>query len=204
MSHPRNNTKHAAELLNILTAPVTDFDCGTLCAPGNGGVPVCCHAESVVPVLYKSEFEVLKRRTKLWRKYQPRTAHQRGLNKDMRSCDMLAVCKGAEFCERDNRSIVCRTFPFEPYLDHDGVLAGLVYNFEYLGTCPLVGSKHKVLPEFVDQSMQLWDRMFDLWPTEQDFYFLISQTIRRSFGQRRKTIPVHTRTGIRQFRTTRA
>jgi hypothetical protein len=165
--------KDIPELLDLLQAPVTDFDCGTLCAPDNGGVPLCCHAESIVPVLYKVEMAVLKRRTDLWRKYMPRTQHQEDLGADMRGCDMLAVCKGAEHCERDNRSITCRTFPFEPYLD-----------------------RYRILPEFIDQCLNLWQRMFELSHRERMFYFKISQGMRRSFGQKHQRIPVITRDGV--------
>jgi len=191
------------ELLGILSSPVTPFDCGTLCAPGNGGVPVCCHAESIVPVLYKAELAVLQKRSRLWRKYVPRTAQQKELVRDTRPCDVFAVCKGAEHCERDNRSIACRTFPFEPYLDHAGELAGLVYNYEFKGTCPLIGSRHLILPEFIDQSLRLWERTFEFSEEERQFYLGHSQSLRRSFAQRGKRIPVFTRAGLRRLPTAR-
>lgn len=184
------------ELLELLQSPVTDFDCGTLCAPGNGGVPVCCHAERIVPVLYKVEMAVLKRRSDLWRKYEPRTKDQHELASDMRGCDMLAVCKGAEHCERENRSLACRTFPFEPYLDHDRQLVGLVWNYDFAGTCPLIGSRHRIQPRFIEECLAMWQRMFELSFRERMFYFRISQTMRRSFGQKRRRIPVFTPDGV--------
>ena len=65
------------ELLSTLSVPVTDFDCGTLCAPGNGGVPVCCDKDLIVPVLYKTEYKLLRGRSDLWRPFRPETKKSR-------------------------------------------------------------------------------------------------------------------------------
>ena len=97
------------ELLATLTVPVTEIDCGTLCAPDNGGVPICCDKSRIVPVLYKKEYQVLRARSDLWRPFRPQTEQQRELGEDMRPCDRLCECKGVAHCERDNRSLACRT-----------------------------------------------------------------------------------------------
>jgi hypothetical protein len=60
-----------AVLLRTLQTPVTRFDCGTLCAGGNGGEPVFCHAPSVLPVLYRAELALLQKRSDLWRQHVP-------------------------------------------------------------------------------------------------------------------------------------
>lgn len=203
MSEPRLTRAQAEELLGILQSPVTAFDCGQLCAPDNGGQPLCCHAESIVPTLYKVEYEVLSKRTRMWSKYVPQDAHQRELASDMRNCDMLAVCKGAAHCERDNRSIVCRTFPLEPYIGHDGQLAGLVYNYDFEGRCPLVGSRHEVLDAFIEECTRLWERTFLYSEAERWFYEGHSQTLRRRFGQRGRPVPVFRRDGIFLYPTAR-
>ena len=191
------------ELLSILTVPVTDFDCGTLCAPGNGGVPVCCDKNLIVPVLYKTEYKLLRGRSDLWRPFRPETKQQHELGEDMRACDRLCECKGVAHCERDNRSIACRTFPLEPYLDHDGELAGLVYNLDFKGTCPLIGSKHPVQPIYIEQAMAMWTKAFSWSAKERLFYIEHSQTLRRSLGQQRRRIPVFTVDGLRRMPTTR-
>ena len=49
------------------------FDCGRKCAPLNNGEPVCCSTQNAVPVVHKVEFELLKRRTDLWSKFNPTT-----------------------------------------------------------------------------------------------------------------------------------
>lgn len=191
------------DLLQTLQSPVTEFDCGTLCAPGNGGVPVCCHAETIVPVLYKAEYAVLRKRSDLWGPYRPRTKTDEELLRDRRSCEVFAECKGHEYCERENRSLACRTFPFEPYLDHDGRLVGLIWYYDLAHLCPLIESKHRILPRFIRECISLWRKLFDAFPQEREVYFDASTSVRRSFGQKRRRIPVFTPQGIRRLPTRR-
>ena len=199
--HPGEQIRdnEAEALLDLLQAPVTDFDCGQLCAPGNGGVPVCCHAAAVVPVLYEAELRVLQRRSSLWRRYEPGDARQKEMVSEARPGDVFCVCRGVEHCERGNRSLACRTFPFEPYLDRDGELVGLVWGEDFRDLCPLITGPYPVRRDFVDQCLTLWERTFALSPAERDFYAEHSRTLRRSKGQRRESIRVLTRRGWRDY-----
>jgi hypothetical protein len=189
------------ELLSTLTVPVTEIDCGTLCAPDNDGVPICCDKSRIVPVLYKKEYQVLRARSDLWRPFRPENAQQRELGEDMRGCDKLCECKGVAHCERDNRSLACRTFPLEPYLDHDADLVGLVWNTDFDGTCPLVNSRHKVRADYIEQALTMWEKAFGWAPKEREFYMGHSQSMRRSYGQKRRKVPVFTVGGIRRMPT---
>jgi hypothetical protein len=191
------------ELLATLHAPVTDFDCGTLCAPDNDGVPICCDRDRVVPVLFRSEYSLLRERSDLWRPFRARTEQQKTLREDMRGCDRLCECKGVAHCERDNRSLACRTFPFEPYLDHDGQLAGLVWNYDFEGVCPLVAAKYAIRADYIDQCLRMWGQAFAWSEDEWEFHFGHSESLRRSFGQKRRPIPVFTREGIVEMPTRR-
>ena len=191
------------ELLDTLTVPCTDFDCGTLCAPDNDGIPVCCDKRLIVPVLYKTEYKLLRSRSKLWRPYRPQNAQQRELKSDTRACDAVCECRGVAHCERENRSIVCRTFPFEPYLDHDRQFVGLIYNQDFEELCPLTSGRHEIRADFVEQCTAMWEKAFAWSADEVDFYHEHSQTVRRSFGQRGKRIPVITREGRKMMPTRR-
>jgi hypothetical protein len=193
-----------AQLLDRLRSPVTAFDCGPLCAPGNGGVPVCCHAQSLVPVLYKAEFALLRRRSRLWRRFAPKTQAERAMLADGRPGDCFALCKGHLHCERENRSIACRTFPFEPYLDHDRKLAGLVFHYDFAHLCPLIRGGHVIEPQFVREAVAMWEQLFAFAASERALYFTASQSLRRSFGQKRRSIPVFTCEGLRDFPTRRS
>ncbi|MBL8754008.1 MAG: hypothetical protein JNK15_11980 [Planctomycetes bacterium] len=192
-----------AELLRTLQAPVTDFDCGTLCAPGNGGVPVCCNAAQVLPVLYKAELALLQKRSDLWRRHVPR-GQDAPLRAAARPCDVFAVCKGHTQCERHNRSLACRTFPFEPYLDHDARFVGIVFAFDQAHLCPLITSDHDISPQFIAECCAMWSRMLELDADERAFYAGCSRTLRRQFGALRRPIPVFTPTGVVACPTRRA
>src|SRR5436305_9583354 len=60
-----------ASLYDSFQAPVSRYDCGRKCAPLNGGEPVCCSTQNAVPVVHKVEFEMLKTRSDLWKKFKP-------------------------------------------------------------------------------------------------------------------------------------
>lgn len=186
----------------MLRSPVTSFDCGTLCAPTNGGVPVCCHAETILPVLYVAELALLQRRSDLWRRHVP-AGDDGSLGQRARPGDVFAVCKGHRHCERDNRSLACRSFPFEPYLDHDDRLAGLVFAFEYASLCPLIAGAHDILPQFVAECEAMWRRLFALDADERRFYAGCSRTLRRQFGRLGAPIPVFTARGVVPMPTSR-
>jgi hypothetical protein len=191
-----------ATLLRTLTAPVTKFDCGTLCAPGNGGVPVCCHAPSILPVLYKAELALLQKRSELWRQHVP-TGADAPLLQAARKCDVFAVCKGHTQCERDNRALACRTFPFEPYLDHDGHFVGIVFAYDMAHLCPLITSAHEIEADFVTQCCAMWRQLFASDDDERRFYAGLSCTLRRQFGRRGEACPVWTERGVLACPTSR-
>ncbi|MBM3537446.1 MAG: hypothetical protein FJX55_06385, partial [Alphaproteobacteria bacterium] len=93
-------------------APVSRFDCGRQCAPHNGGQPVCCDTRNAVPIVDKWEYQLLRSRSDLWRPFKPQSAVDRQIVADMHSECRAVECKGAAHCERDNRSVACRAFPF--------------------------------------------------------------------------------------------
>ncbi|EKR93282.1 hypothetical protein LEP1GSC163_1068 [Leptospira santarosai str. CBC379] len=139
----KNDPKHLAEdeisyYYSLLHEELTEFDCGELCKPDNDGIPFCCISDNAVPTLYRSEFSMLKKRTDLWKVWNPETEADKKMLSEYDSKETLfCECKGIQFCERENRSISCRTFPLEPYLDTRGVLVGLVFMKEFTGKCPL-------------------------------------------------------------------
>jgi hypothetical protein len=58
-------------LYDAFDAPVTDIDCGQMCAPNNPrGVPFCCDIHSAVPAAYRPEWDYLRAATDLWRPYR--------------------------------------------------------------------------------------------------------------------------------------
>lgn len=191
-----------ARLYDRFDAPVTDFDCGQLCAPLNDGIPVCCHGESVIPVLYKGELKMLLERTELWSRWVPQDEEERELEEDHDEF-ALATCKGVQHCERDNRSLNCRTFPLFPYFDHDDELAGLVYDYEAAeGKCPLVEMPQVVTVRYIEQALEFWAALAAGDERERKHYLDESATLRRRFGREREPVPVLTVDGVRDYPTT--
>ncbi|MCB1160666.1 MAG: hypothetical protein KDK45_24410, partial [Leptospiraceae bacterium] len=112
---------------SLLAEEVTGYDCGTLCSKDNGGEPFCCKVENAIPILYINEYKLVRSRTDLWSKWSPKTKEDKTFKKENEGLDTIfCECKGVQFCERNNRSISCRTFPLEPYIDKRGVIVGLV------------------------------------------------------------------------------
>ena len=112
-------------IYDIFNAPVSRFDCGKYCSPLNGGEPVCCSTQNAVPVVHKVEFELLKGRTDLWKKFKPYDYATRQIVEELTTDCTAIACKGGRFCERDNRTIACRGFPFYPYLTRQREFVGL-------------------------------------------------------------------------------
>lgn len=180
--------KEYEEFYKNLDSPVTGFDCGTLCAPGNNGIPVCCHGEQVVPVLYKSELKFLQQRTDMWTRYKAQTRPEKKLREDMRKFDTLAHCKGIEHCDRRYRSLVCRTFPFEPYVNQQGEFVGILFNDEYEGSCPLIGKPELIRPKFIRECFRFFQTIISRSKEDAEMYIDVSQTLRRRFAQKKRIV----------------
>lgn len=181
------------ELYAMLEGPVTKQDCGKFCAPKNNGVPVCCDANHAVPLLYQTEFAFLKSRSDLWHEWHPRPDHpdEAELLDDLSPNEIFCDCKGVQFCERENRSLACRTFPFEPYFDKEGGLVGLVFNEEFREKCPLVTTKRSLITQkTINRHFDFWDHFTDIKPSEFETYFENSKTLRRRRGQTKKDFTI--------------
>ncbi len=166
-----------------LVAPPTHFDCGTRCGPTNGGLPVCCGQETTVPVLYEQELAFLAERTKLWTRWQPLSWFDGSVDTTATEGEVLAFCKGVQHCERDNRSIVCRTFPFDPYTTNDGEILGLVYNRVLGERCWLHDRHGLIRGDFVRQNLAYWHLLFDRLPSEAQAFVRASAQLRRHHGR---------------------
>ncbi|PJZ68037.1 hypothetical protein CH373_18215 [Leptospira perolatii] len=176
---------------SLLQEEVTSFDCGSLCAPSNGGVPLCCQSDNALPALYKSEFEMLSARTDLWKAYVPTTKEEK---KEFSQYDHRKItfceCKGVAHCERENRSISCRTFPLEPYLDSRGVLVGLVFMKEFTEKCPLTQRAKEIRQEFIDSHFIFWEKLLFRLDSEYEVYWESSKAYRKWRKKTGKDFPI--------------
>ncbi len=176
-------------------APVSQFDCGRKCAPHNGGEPVCCSTEHAIPVADKPEFDLLRARTDLWRPYTPTDAQARRELADLHEDCVAIECKGARHCERDNRTMACRAFPFFPYMTRAGEILGLSYYWSFEDRCWVISNLGIVTPAFVRECIESYERVFAADRDEYDVYLRLAADMRRVFARRNAIIPIVGRDG---------
>lgn len=176
-------------------ASISRFDCGRKCAPLNGGEPVCCSTQHAVPVVQKVEWELLKRRTDMWRPFKAYDRATRDIVKELGSSCAAIECRGARHCERDNRSLACRAFPFFPYIDRKGAFIGLAYYWDFEDRCWVISNMQVVEPAFLRDFVAAFELLFERDPEEYDNFKSHSASMRRVFSRRRKAIPLIGREG---------
>jgi hypothetical protein len=178
-----------------LDAPVSRYDCGQYCAPHNGGVPVCCSTQHAIPVARVEEWKFLKGRTDLWRIYQPVTKAERKIKDELPNDCRALVCKGAALCERNHRTLSCRTFPFFPYITKDYAFAGLTYYWHFEDLCWVISNLQIVEHDFVREFVSTFELLFRRLPGELETFRDYSASMRRAFSRMKKTIPLIGRDG---------
>jgi hypothetical protein len=184
-----------AALYEGFTAPVSRFDCGRKCAPLNGGEPVCCSTQNAVPVVHKVEFDLLKGRTDLWSKFKPYDYATRQIVAELTSDCMAIHCKGARFCERDNRTIACRGFPFYPYLTRERQFIGIGTYWVFEDRCWMMSNIEIVDRAFVDQFIATYEALFVKDESEFKTYVDFSASARRVYSRWKRQIPLLGREG---------
>lgn len=177
------------------TAPVSRFDCGRKCAPHNDGVPVCCSVENAVPIVDKSEYALLKSRTDLWHDYVPKDAAGRKIVADMHANCAAVECKGVQFCERDNRAMACRAFPFFPYFTRAKELIGLAYYWDFEDRCWILSNLQVVDRAFVREFLTAYAALFAVDEEERNGMIEHSASMRRVFSRKNRAIPLIGREG---------
>ncbi|HZT21209.1 MAG TPA: hypothetical protein VFA23_17480 [Dongiaceae bacterium] len=195
MSQQHARPEDFARLYRIFEAPISRFDCGRRCSPLNGGEPVCCSTEHAVPVVDRAEWELLRSRTSLWRRYRPTDRAGRSIVADLAKSCLAIECKGVRHCERDNRTLACRSFPFFPYIDSKGAFIGLSVHWTFLDRCWVISNFGIVDTEFRRQFIAAYDYLFEIDPDELRTHKDYSAAMRRVFSRRRQPIPFMDREG---------
>lgn len=176
-------------------APVSRFDCGQKCAPLNGGSPVCCSTQAAVPVVHKVEFELLKTRTDLWTKFKPYDFSTRQIVEELTHDCCAVECKGAQHCERDNRTIACRGFPFFPYLTRQREFVGIGTYWTFEDRCWMMSNLEVVDRKFVEEFIATYESLFLKDPTEFKTYVDFSASARRVFSRWKRPLALLGRQG---------
>ena len=187
--------KHFEKIYDGFTAPIAGVDCGAKCAPLNGGVPVCCDTGHAIPIVDKAEWKLLKSRTDLWHGYKPDSPDGQAVVDEISSACKAIECKGARHCERDNRTIACRAFPFYPYIQSDGTVFGLAYYWTFEDRCWVMSNMGVVEQTYIDEFLASYDYMFKKDPDEYDLFKEQSANQRRVFSRAGRIIPLIGRDG---------
>ena len=184
-----------AQLYDGFNAPVSRFDCGRKCAPLNGGEPVCCSTQNAVPVVHKVEFELLKTRTDLWTKFKPYDYSTREIVAELTSDCTAIACKGARHCERDQRTIACRGFPFFPYITREREFVGIGTYWVFEDRCWMMSNLEVVDQKFIDEFVATYEALFVKDPSEFKTYVDFSAAARRVFSRWKRDISLLGRDG---------
>jgi len=187
--------EHYRRIYELLEVSISRFDCGRKCAPLNGGEPVCCSTQNAVPVVHKSEYKELQRRTDLWHDFKAYDSATRKIVKDLHKSCAAVECKGVAFCERDNRSLACRAFPFFPYMTREGKFIGLAFYWDFEDRCWVMSNLQIVDRVFVDEFVKAYEYLFTVDPREYETFVEYSATMRRVFSRKRRPIPLVGRDG---------
>ena len=183
------------ELYDKWQAPISRFECGAKCAPHNGGEPVCCSTQHAVPVVDKAEWRLLRSRSDLWHRFKPYDAATRDIVAELPSTCMAVECKGARHCERENRSLSCRAFPFFPYIDREGRFIGLSYYWIFEDRCWVISNLQVVDMQFVGEFVAAYDLLIARDKQEYEGFRDHSVSMRRVFSRWNRFIPLIGRDG---------
>jgi hypothetical protein len=187
----RLTEKQIRRFYRLLSTPMTRFNCGRLCAPANGGIPLCCDRSEVIPILFLGEFRWHRARSRFWKRTRPRNRGEKKLMDEATAYTVFAECPGVKDCRRSLRALVCRLYPFEPYVAKDGHVKGLVYSegARTNDACPLIGRKRNTYRgEYIRNAIQVWSEILASIPEEQELYYDESRKLDRKY--RRKKTPL--------------
>ena len=99
-------------------------------------------------------------------------------------------CKGVAFCERDNRSLACRSFPYFPYFTKDGELIGLATYWTFEDRCWVISNVQVADKKFVSEMIEAYEYLFDVDDEQYEAYYEESATMRRVFSKRNEPIQI--------------
>ena len=192
---PRIRPDDFGALYDRFQAPISRYDCGRMCAPLNGGEPVCCSTQNAVPVVQKAEWRLLESRTDMWRRFKPYDAATRTIVRELTTSCVAIECRGARHCERDNRSLACRAFPFFPYITKEREFVGLAYYWDFEDRCWVISNLSIVDRDFVRDFVATHELLFARDAEEFDTFRDHSAAMRRVFTRWKRPIPLIGRDG---------
>jgi hypothetical protein len=186
-----------AQLYLKFNAPIVALNCGEKCSPHNEhGIPFCCDIHHAVPSAYIEEWEFLRSRTRLWSLWQgEERSDVQFLKEQTPEGQVLIACLGHTHCERENRSITCRAFPFFPYITLSEDFIGMSYYWEYEEQCWVISHLSAVVENYRTEFFSAFDHLFSRFPKDKEAFHYHSKRMRRAFGRQKRLIPILHRDG---------
>ena len=185
-------------------APIAALDCGKKCTPHNpSGKPFCCDICHAVPAAYTSEWDYMSGTTDLWHRYRgdecasapdPEPAGP-VTDKNLPSGMIPLACLGPSLCQRPNRVLSCRAFPFFPYISSDSRILGLAVEWEFESVCWVISNLSQVTDEYRATFLQTFDHLLALFDDVFDNYTYHSERLRAHYASKRKRFPLLHRNG---------
>lgn len=183
--------KHFEQIHKKFGSSISEkYDCGRICAPLNGGEPVCCSTDNAIPVVEKSEWRLLRKKTDLWHRFKPFDADSRKIVEELSTSSCAIECKGAALCERQHRTVACRSFPFFPYFNKAQEIVGVSYYWIFEDRCWVISNLKIVEQKFVNELIEAYALTFKHDEDEREAFVDQSVSMRRVFSRWKRPIPV--------------
>jgi len=176
---------------------IAAINCGNQCAPYNEkGVPFCCDIRHAIPTAYLSEWDYLRNGTDLWHIWKGKNSKEtEKFTHQVPDGLVLIACLGHDHCERDYRSITCRSFPFFPFISQRGEFLGISYYWEYEDRCWIISNLQAVTLDYISDFITTYEALFRIFPEEKQNFRSHSIIMRRVFSRWRRAIPLFHRNG---------
>ena len=199
-------------LYNDFDMPIAALDCGKKCAPHNpSGKPFCCDICHAIPAAYTSEWDYLSGTTDLWHLYRedecaspPDTSTPLSTgpepadsvtDENLPSGMISLACLGPSLCQRPNRVVSCRAFPFLPYISADGRILGLACEWEFESVCWVISNLSRVTDEYRAAFLRTFDHLLALFDEVFENYAYHSERLRAHYASKKKRFPLLHRNG---------
>lgn len=191
-------------LYDGFAAPIAELDCGQYCAPHNpSGKPFCCDVCHAVPAAYTGEWDYLRQITDLWHPYRPEecasppdpAAGRADPGANLPSGMIPLACLGPNRCQRPNRLLSCRAFPFFPYITADYRFIGLSIEWEFAPVCWVISNLSVVSKAYRQQFLQTFDFLLATFDDLFENYAYHSERIREHYANQKRRFPLLHRNG---------
>jgi hypothetical protein len=181
------------QLYTSFNSPICEIDCGKKCRGSNpNDLPFCCDITQAIPALFNQEWDHLEKISDLW---FPLNNPNGADHLDIPDGMVLRQCLGHTKCQRENRSLSCRQFPFFPYVSSNYEFLGLAFEWDFKDKCWLIDHADLVTVTYRQEFIECYDQMFIHYQDVFDNYQYHSELCREHYQQRGENFLVLHRNG---------